>query len=228
MKKFYFLFMVLVLCCLSFALSHVVPKKLNPSEKLVVCAEEVEASGEKTQILISGYATKRLHADSAIVFAYFENESEQLSSNTNLQYDVMVENLYETGIKDEDVFLYNFDSFPMYKEDGEKMFLNCYNFNIMVKDLQNLNQVFDVLSFCKAEIQDVKYQVSNINEEYSQVLNKAIEDAKNRAGEILKDDFELVNVKEKSVLYSSTLSESDLDNAQVTIEIHAKVEAVFE
>lgn len=227
MKKIYTLLLVLIFCCTGISFAHVVPKKLNPAEKLCVYAEEIENKKDVCFLAI-GEATKKLNADSAVIFAYFESESEQLSSNTNLQYDTMVENLYEKGVMDGEIFLSHFSSYPQYDESGIKKFVNCYNFNIMVKDLQKMNNILSVLEFCKADVMDIKYQVSNINEEYTKVLNDAIEDAKYKAGEFYGKELTLVDIKEKSVLYSSTLSESDLDNAQVTIEIHAKVEAVFE
>ena len=222
MKKVCLLLLILVVCYASFGIAHVLPQKPIPSKKLYVYAEET-IKEDDIQVAVIGNAKKHLIADSAVVRAYFESTSTQFANNKNIEFDMIKEKIIESGVGDEDVSLDYFSSFPR-QENEQKYFKNCYSFSIYIKDLTKTGDVLNILKSCSVQILDVRYQVSNLKNEYDQVLDSAMEDAKTKASQIYNtDNIEVVEVKEKSVRYSSTL----LDDEQSSIDLQAQVEVVF-
>lgn len=229
MKKIFVLTMMFVLCltCMSFA--HVVPDKPRPARKLEVCAEEVVEND--FQFSTIGVASKTLQADSAIIYARLEKDFETLDISSQINpFQELLTSLYSCGINENEIMLEYSSVFPknIFTKDVCKSYHYCYNFSINILDLNNLTSVTQVLNDNNVYVKNLNYCLSNVDEEYSNIIASAIEDAKEKAKTISnRDNFEVVDVRSESVFYSTVLNEKN-DNIYSSIEIKARVDVVFE
>lgn len=228
MKKIYFAMIILIFCPILCTFAHILPKKPIPAEKLYIYAEEVSQSEKITSV---GVAAKQLSPDYAKIFAVYDCREDEIQTTIRNEYKTILSELYSSGVNEEDITLRHFSSHLClnFSNDSNCQYFSRYHFLINVCDLEKLHDITDKLNQNNVRIEDIKYYVSNLDQEYSNVLDMAIEDAKNKAATTSSNqDLHVTEIKEKSVVYSSTFYSSDFEDSQSAIELKGIVCVEFE
>lgn len=236
MKKNLVAIFCLLSCLFVFGFAHVVPQKPVPSKKLDTYAEEtvIEDETNDPHFSVFGYSSKILTPDIACISANLETQGESFDlavENQKTAYQNLVDDLAENGIEKSDIELICSTSFAddFWLNHQEGRFLSVYNFAINVKNLNNLQNISNVLVENNVKIMGIKYLVSNIDEEYSMLVDSAIENARARAFQICnRDDLQVVDIREKSVLFKSDYSLNELGDKNKSVNLKAKVRVIFQ
>lgn len=252
MKRLYIFMFALMLCVTGLAMAHIVPEKPIPVKKMYAFAEEVdvfegdviEYEGEDSldNIFISviGNAKKSFSPDSAVVNAVIETLDSDMVKSKDDNFDKFqstISRLKDLEIAEDNITLGYFSTYPSYDYSSCGTLMGYHttlNFSFKVDNLDNLKEVINAITESGVTcIQDIRYQISNLDEEYEEVLKEAVENAKTKAAKLLnKEDLRVVRIKEENIYYCSDLyrnyAEELENNLLGKIEIKARVNVVFE
>ena len=192
-------------------------------------------------ICIIGSAKKSLSPDSAVVTAVIETLDADIKNLKDKNFELFsgaIEALKNSGIDSESIVIESYTSYPSYDYTSGKTLVGYYSitsFTFEVSDLDNLKKYIDVATENGvSSIRSLNYKVSNLEEEYSNVLMNAFENAKEKAAKLLgRDDLKVCNIKEESVYYSNSLYRSfaeELSSSALVgkLEVQAKVLVEFQ
>ena len=192
-------------------------------------------------ICIIGNAKKSLTPDSAVVTAVIETLDADIKNAKDKnfqQFKNVLAALNDSGIDSQSIVIESYTSYPSYDYTSGKTLVGYYSitsFTFEVSDLDNLKKYIDVATENGvSSIRSLNYKVSNLEEEYSNVLMSALENAKEKAAKLLgRDDLKVCNIKEESVYYSNSLYRSfaeELSSSALVgkLEVQAKVLVEFQ
>ena len=192
-------------------------------------------------ICIIGNAKKSLTPDSAVVTAVIETLDADIKNAKDKnfqQFNNVLAALNDSGIDSQSIVIESYTSYPSYDYTSGKTLVGYYSitsFTFEVSDLDNLKKYIDVATENGvSSIRSLNYKVSNLEEEYSNVLMSALENAKEKAAKLLgRDDLKVCNIKEESVYYSNSLYRSfaeELSSSALVgkLEVQAKVLVEFQ
>lgn len=211
-------------------------KILNESLQKV-SAENVE---EDVNICIFGNAKLSLSPDRAKISAciqFLESELDKAKENNFQAFEKLIKALKEIGIDENAITLTHFNCHPNYNYDCGRKIVGYYSttsFTVKVDALDKIKECVSVMTENGVtEINDIVYEVSNLDEEYSVALKNAVENAKEKAGKLLnRDDLKIVSVKEEYVyscnsLYRTYAGEMSASDLVGKIEVEARVLVEF-
>mgnify|MGYP002711212518 CR=1 FL=1 len=191
-----------------------------------------QESDDDVFISVIGNGKTEVSPDCAYIYANIETfDSDQTSSREkNLEIFQKIANiLKDKNIDKDDIVLQYFSSYNRPSNGG-----NCYhttsNFNVKICDLTSLKSICDLLlENGVTNINNINYEISTLEEIYSQTLVKAIENAKEKAQKMLnKTDLNVLKIKEECIyscdnLYRNYSDFADGENYIGKIQIEARV-----
>ena len=194
-------------------------------------AEEIEAD-EETSIIVSGHAKESLSPNQVLVSAYIESESDDINTSREqnmTSYNNIVVLLGEKGIKQNDFTVDYITSQPRYSYDGNHTLLGYFSttsFSFTINDIENINDYLQVLTENGISgITNVKYQVSNMEEEYNSLLSKAVENARSKAESILGQGVSIIKIREEGIHSASSLARTVFEKANFSFSGSIDLEA---
>ncbi len=195
---------------------------------------------EEITICVFGNSKLSLSPDSAKIFACIQILDAELdkAKENNLQaFEKLIAALKSIGIEESAITLTNFNCHPNYNYDCGRNIVGYYSttsFTVKVEALDKIKECVSVMTENGVtEINNIVYEVSNLEEEYSNALKNAVENAKEKAAKLLnREDLKIVSVKEEYVYscnslyrtYAGDMSASDLVGK---IEVEARVLVEF-
>ncbi len=199
-----------------------------------------ESVPEDITICIFGNAKLSLSPDRAKISAciqFLDTELDKAKENNFQAFEKLIEALKEIGIEESAITLTHFNCHPNYNYDCGRKIVGYYSTTSFTVKVEALDKIKDCVSVMTAngvtEINDIVYEVSNLDEEYSNALQKAVENSREKASKLLnRDDLRIVSVKEEHVYscntlyraYAGDMSASDLVGK---IEVEARVLVEF-
>ena len=199
-------------------------------------AEEMEI--DDTTIVVSGHAREAVMPNQVLVSAYIENVNDDinLSREENLNsYNRIISILGEKGVEQSDFTVDYISSQPRYSYDGERTLLGYFSttsFTFAIDDVDNINDYLQILTENGVSgISNVKYQISNIEEEYNDLLSKAVANAKAKAERVLGEGVSIVKIREEGLHSASSYARTVLEKGNLSfsgkIELEANVIVEF-
>lgn len=202
--------------------------------------EDDDGCEECVCICVRGRSVSSVSPDKATIFAVIENLDTDITKSKDLNYqtfDGVVSSLKNAGLSEEQVCLDYFNCSPSYDyTNGRTLqgYMTSTAFTVKVDDLGNLKSYIDVMTENGVtNICNVQYELSSMDEEYSNALADAFENARMKAVKLLgSEDLRLVKIKEEMVFSSNNLCKSYVEGVSSDvmgkIEIEARVLAEFE
>lgn len=241
MKRIFVVLLALFLCVGGIGIMHITSDKDKiPAKKFTAFAEEVieyEEEGtesENVYISVIGNSSKKLNPDSAVIFASLQNFDVDKDQSKDLlfsSFDEIKNSLSEVSSK---ISLDYFSSYPNFRHrfSGELIGSSSFmNFSIQIDSLEDLKSVVEGLIEKNASINNIEYKVSNIDDEYNELLNSAVENAKSKALKLLnRESVSIVSIREESLFSSCSYSKQYFENDDASageIEINARVKVLF-
>lgn len=203
--------------------------------------EEIQEDDDdcETCVCIIGKAKLTLAPDMATITACIEkfNEDMNASKNENLAIlDSVMSLLKEQGISEDKITLDYFTAHPTYDYDSSRQPIGYYSkssFSFEVDKIENIPTYISILTENGVtDICDVCYSVSNMEEEYSNALVQALENAKTKASKLLgSEELKICGIREESVYSCNTLCRKYVENLSSelmgNVEIEARVNVMF-
>lgn len=249
MKKYLLSLFALVLLVAGLTGTPIQKDKPIISKQMMASAEEVveytsdESTEEKDEICICviGNASKSVSPDRACITARIETLDLDLvksKDNNFVAFEESLKSLEKAGISRENVIMESFTSYPSYDYSNAKTLAGYYSvttFSFSIDNLEDTKKVIDaVTENGVTSISSVRYEVSNMEDEYSNVLMSALENAKMKAGKMLgREDLSVMKIREETVYCSNNLYRSYEAGLSSTayvgkVEIKARVVVDFE
>lgn len=198
----------------------------------------IEYDGQDISIVVFGNSHISVSPDRATITARvesFEKDINKAKENNLSSYN----NVF-SAVKDkagsEIVQLEYFNCLPYYDYSQGRSLQGYHCVSCFSIDVPASEQVEDYISLLTdngvSGIDNVCYEVSNMDEQYSLALSQAVDNAKMKAQAIAGEGISLVKLKEKFVCANShharCLSMSQASSMVGKVEIEAQVVAVFE
>ena len=192
-------------------------------------------------VTVIGNATSSMKPDKAYVSVQIETLDSDMkkSKDDNFAlFDKITGVLKDNGLNDSDIVFDSFYSYPSYDYSGTRTLNGYYcqtTLTFAVNDLENLQNLISIVSENGiTKISNIRYETSNKDQVYSDVMLKALENAKEKAKILIgKEDVSIKSIKEESVYSSSCLYKSYYEGANIAdflgdIEVEARVVVEFE
>lgn len=192
-------------------------------------------------VTVIGNATSSMKPDKAYVSVQIETLDSDMkkSKDDNFAlFDKITNLLKENGLNDSDIVFDSFYSYPNYDYSGIRTLNGYYcqtTLTFAVNDLENLQNLISIVSENGiTKVSNIRYEISTKNQVYSEVMLKALENAKEKAKILIgKEDLSIKSIKEESVYSSSCLYKSYYEGANIAdflgdIEVEARVVVEFE
>ena len=192
-------------------------------------------------VTVIGNATSSMKPDKAYVSVQIETLDSDMkkSKDDNFAlFDKITNLLKENGLNDSDIVFDSFYSYPSYDYSGTRTLNGYYcqtTLTFAVNDLENLQNLISIVSENGiTKISNIRYETSNKDQVYSDVMLKALENAKEKAKALTgKEDLSIKSIKEESVYSSSCLYKNYYEGANIAdflgdIEVEARVVVEFE
>ena len=192
-------------------------------------------------VTVIGNATSSMKPDKAYVSVQIETLDSDMkkSKDDNFAlFDKITNLLKENGLNDSDIVFDSFYSYPNYDYSGIRTLNGYYcqtTLTFAVNDLENLQNLISIVSENGiTKVSNIRYEISTKDQVYSEVMLKALENAKEKAKILIgKEDLSIKSIKEESVYSSSCLYKSYYEGADIAdflgdIEVEARVVVEFE
>lgn len=157
---------------------------------------------------VIGSATSTLTPDKAEICAEIETLDMDKIKSKNDNFEIF-QNIIDALEDDkENLTLKNFTSYASFDYTNGKTLLGYYSitdFSFNVDDVSNIKNYVDILTENGATIKNINYSVSNYNEEYNKTLLLAVENAKEKAQMLGKENLEIKEIKEETSYSSNYL-----------------------
>ena len=192
-------------------------------------------------VTVIGNATSSMKPDKAYVSVQIETLDSDMkkSKDDNFAlFDKITNLLKENGLNDSDIVFDSFYSYPNYDYSGTRTLNGYYcqtTLTFAVNDLENLQNLISIVSESGiTKVSNIRYEISTKDQVYSEVMLKALENAKEKAKILTgKEDLSIKSIKEESVYSSSCLYKNYYEGANIAdflgdIEVEARVVVEFE
>lgn len=192
-------------------------------------------------VTVIGNATGSMKPDKAYVSVQIETLDSDMkkSKDDNFAlFDKITGVLKDNGLNDSDIVFDGFYSYPSYDYSGTRTLNGYYcqtTLTFAVNDLENLQNLISIVSENGiTKVSNIRYEISTKDQVYSEVMLKALENAKEKAKILIgKEDVSIKSIKEESVYSSSCLYKSYYEGANIAdflgdIEVEARVVVEFE
>lgn len=201
--------------------------------------ETPQVDENNASICVFGKAKISLSPDTAKISAKIETFNSDMASSKeeNVKiFECAVGKLKDLAIQEDKISLDYFCCQPSYDfEDGRKLtgYFSTTTFSFEINDLNNIDNCIDNLIACGVtNICDVNYYLSNIDEQYTNALKNALDNARAKAEKILmRDDLKLKSVREE-IVYSNNFCRAFIERLTAPllgkVDIEARVLAEFE
>ena len=198
----------------------------------------IEYDGQDLSIVVFGKSHLSVSPDRATITARvesFEKDINKAKENNLSSYNKVF-----SAVKDkagsEIVQLEYFNCLPYYDYSNGRNLQGYHCVSCFSVDVPASEQVEDYISLLTdngvSGIDNVCYEVSDMEEQYSQALSQAVENAKRKAEKMAGEGLSLVKLKEQFVSANSyqakCLSAGQSSSMIGKVEIEAQVVAVFE
>ena len=222
MKRIYLLIFAFIFIFAGFGMAHITTREPKPVKQFSSCyAEEVEScKNDDCSICVIGRASKKLTSDCAYMLIRIEKSDANIFSSQNACYEVyndIISKVNEFNISRENFCEHGIVSRQCRVEPAE--YKTVFDFEIKVCELDKIGEIENKINEtddCK--IFDLRYTYSSLNDEYENVLNEAIENAQQKANELLHRNGQKVQIVAQNVFSSSGTQD---------IEIKAMVEIMY-
>ena len=216
-----------------------------PSSDIKNSSSGVSTLADESQqdycVTVIGNATSSMKPDKAYVTVQietFDSDMKKSKDDNFALFDKITGALKDNGLNDSDIVFDSFYSYPNYDYSGIRTLNGYYCQTIMtfaVSNLENLQNLISVVSENGiTKVSNIRYEVSTKDQVYSDVMLKALENAKEKAkGLTGKEDLSIKSIKEESVYSSSCLYKNYYEGANIAdflgdIEVEARVVVEFE
>ncbi len=202
--------------------------------------ESLNTDVENMKITVMGEASEYVDPDCARVYMTIQNVDLDVNvskSATLDMYQNAVNKLAELEIPKNNIDMSYFSTYPSYDYSKNKTLVGYYavlNFNFKVDNIENVNNIIDEMyQLGITNINHINYEISETNEVYNSLLEKAVVNAENKAKLLLqKDEVSLVNLVEENSYNCTSIYRSYADssiNADLSsqIKLTARVQASF-
>ena len=202
--------------------------------------EDIEEEGNdfSTCVSIIGSAKVSLSPDIATITACIEKFNEDINISKNQTLDILneiKEKLLNNEIKKENFSLDFFSTHPSYDFNTNRQPIGYYTkacISFKVENLDNISKYINILTENGVtDICDICYSLSNLEEEYNNVLVKAVENAKNKASKLFNKEGIICEIKEEAIYSCNSLCREYTQNISSDligqVEIEAKVNVLF-
>lgn len=198
----------------------------------------IEYDGQDLSIVVFGNSHLSVSPDRATITARVESFEKDidLSKEKNLSLYNQIFSAVNGKAGNEIVELDSFNCLPYYDYSNGRNLQGYHCVSSFSVNVPASEQVEDYISLLTDSgvtgIDNVCYEVSNMDEQYSLALSQAVDNAKMKAQAIAGEGISLVKLKEKFVCANShqarCLSMSQASSMVGKVEIEAQVVAVFE
>lgn len=219
-------------------------EETNDNEEIIQEDQENEEQNDccddcETCIFVIGKAKLTLTPDMATITACIEkfNEDMNISKNENLEtLNSVMSALKNQGVSEEKLTLDYFSAHPSYDYSTGYTPVGYYSkscFSFQIDNLENIENYISVLTENGVtNICDIRYSLSNMEEEYNNALTQALENAKTKATALFdSEEIKICGVREESVYSASSLSRNFAENLSSSfigqVEIEARVNVMF-
>ncbi len=201
--------------------------------------DKVEQS-EEVSICVFGKSKVSLSPDLARISACIEiyNTDMVKAKEENFSnFEGVIDALKELGIDKDNIILDHFSCYPNHDyEQGRRVvgYYSTTSFSVKLDNLEKIKECVNVMTEKGVtNINNIVYEVSDIDEQYNNALSSAVENSKAKAVKLLgREDLNIVSIKEEYVYssnnlyrnYAEDLSASDLIGK---IDIEARVLVEF-
>lgn len=171
----------------------------------------ITMSTEYDHVDVSGSSTRKVEPDVAKIIFTIRTESitaEESQSQNTQDTNAVIAKLKELGVADNKIKTFNYNMYPRYDytydyetgRDGERVFVGYVVTNTLEVSGLEVDKVGNILTECvKVGINDidgVEYTYSKYDEVYKEVLNEAIEVAREKADSIASaNDIKIGKIK---------------------------------
>lgn len=210
----------------------------NSSSSTSTVADE---SQQDYCVTVIGNATTSMKPDKAYVTVQIETLDSDMTKSKDdnfALFDKITGALKDNGLNDSDIVFDSFYSYPNYDYSGIRTLNGYYcqtTMTFAVSNLENLQNLISVVSENGiTKVSNIRYEVSTKDQVYSDVMLKALENAKEKAKSLTgKEDLSIKSIKEESVYSSSCLYKNYYEGANIAdflgdIEVEARVVVEFE
>lgn len=206
-------------------------------DELTDVQEECE---DCVSICVRGKSVLSVVPDKATIYAVIENMDTDMVKSKDLNYnafDGVVQALKNSGAEDEQICMQHFNCLPSYDYNNERTlqgYLTTTSFSVKVEQIEDIKTIIDTMTENGVTtICNIQYEVSTLEEEYSNALSSAFENARSKAVKLLgNENLRLVSVKEEMIFSSNNLCRSYVEGVSSSligkIDIEAHVYAEFE
>ncbi len=201
---------------------------------------EIENNSNIDRICVSGHACQEIEPDFAkitILVKTFENKADETKLTNNNSIETIKEELAKIGIEENKIIVENFVTYPFFEfgiRNHEYSFSSITTLSVQVEDLSKLGETISLLkNSAQCKISNIIYDVSDIENVYSNVLEDALNNAKEKAEKLSgRNDLKIKCLKEENVYNFTSVYkvyyegiENSLNSQHVKIE--AKVKVIF-
>ena len=192
-------------------------------------------------VTVIGNATSSMKPDKAYVTVQIETLDSDMkkSKDDNFTlFDKTTDLLKDNGLNESDIVFDGFYSYPSYDYSGTRTLNGYYcqtTLTFAVNELENLQNLISVVSENGiTKISNIRYETSTKDQVYSDVMLKALENAKEKAKNLTgKEDLSIKSIREESVYSSSCLYKSYYEGGNLSdyigdIQVEARVVVEFE
>jgi len=203
-------------------------------------SEDDEECDECVSICVQGKSITSFSPDKATIFAVIENIDTEMTNSKELNYtsfDKVVSALKDAGLNEDQICLEYFSCCPSYDYTSGRTlqgYMTSTSFTVKVDDISNIKTIVDVMTKNGVtSVCNIQYELSTMEEEYSNALTQAYENAKIKAQKLLGEEkLKLVKIKEEMVFSRNNILRSYVEGSSSNlvgkIEIEARVFAEFE
>ena len=212
----------------------------DEEEQNIQLIEEGDDCENCVSICVRGKSELSLSPDRAVIYAVIENLDTDLTKSKDNNYtafDNVVSALKASGVNDQQICLEYFNCAPSYDYSSGRTlqgYMTSTSFTVEVEEIENIKTYIDVMTENGVTcICNIKYQLSTMDEEYTNALALACENAKAKAVKLLgNDNLKLVKIKEEMIFSSNNLCRNYVEGVSSDlmgkINIEASVFAEFE
>ncbi|WP_105614379.1 SIMPL domain-containing protein [Vallitalea okinawensis] len=141
------------------------------------------------EIIVDGYYAMRKTPDSIVIttsFSTFGNTALEAEAANQDKLNMIKEELKDTGIKDEDIYIIGNTVTPIYKGDTITSFKATTDFNIQVYSFNTLLEYVNNAYANDLNIEEINFTLDDPQTYYYDALQKAVEDGVIKAEDIAK------------------------------------------
>lgn len=192
----------------------------------------VYAYDEDVRLSVFGEAKKEVKSDIVNVMGTIETYNAD-NENMSTIYSDLIKQLNDIGIDNSSISTLSCLSSYRQCDYMAPVYYLTLNFEVTVSDTQLLNKVCETVSnTANCKINSLNYECKDISQIYDEVLTLAIDNAKSKANNVLKNEMQAKHIFEQPTYTCNSVYKDYITNAELSesenITISARVKVVFE